>query len=210
MTSGDERYVLTISGWYDLQRDTGQLAVDFPGGAISHLDEVLTPDFLFFRAKGMPNLPDGYWGSTPRDEVRAHYLLRSPGNEPEYVLRQVSEIKEAARMVRSEQVRGAPATRYSGLLPAETLVRGIAGRSQDQVAAVKAVLGEGGGAETDVWVDHHNRVVRVVIQIPGEAFGGMGVAVDMQLFGYGTAGRVTIPPAGSRLPAVAPTGILVG
>ena len=51
-----------------------------PGGAIDRIHEVFTKDTVY--VDRLADLPAGRWVGSPRDQVRAHYLLRTPANDP--------------------------------------------------------------------------------------------------------------------------------
>jgi len=114
LTNDGQDYVLTLQGSFDFAADTGSLVITFPGGAISRTEELFTESSLYFRLPADPSQPEQLiWVRIPRAEAKVRYLLRPPGNDPEYVLAQLPKAR-SVRLVGSEQVGGVALTRYQG------------------------------------------------------------------------------------------------
>jgi hypothetical protein len=89
VTNADKRYTVTIQGSYDLRSERGRLTVLLPGGGIDRVHVVFTSSEVY--VDRLANMPEGAWAVSPRDQVKTHYLLRTPANDPGAVVKQVAE-----------------------------------------------------------------------------------------------------------------------
>jgi hypothetical protein len=199
-----KHYTLTITGDFDLGGDRGSLAVNLPGGAIDHIDEVFADGQVYVRGL-VPEQPD-VWGSVPREDARAHYLLRAPLNDPEYVFRQLAEARRYESLG-ERQVDGSSTTSYRVKFGVDTLLLGL----DDDLRAKAEEIREGthGGLDVraQVWVDGQGRVVR-----HETIFGGteVEVAETTTLSDFGKPVAVTAPPADTVAPLLEYSGVLPG
>lgn len=175
LTDGGQEYVLTLRGSFDFAADTGSFVITFPGGAISRTEELFTASSLYFRLPADPSQPEQLiWVRVPRAEARVRYLLRPPGNDPEYVLAQLPNAR-SVRLVGSEQVGGVAMTHYQGFLDLQTVTADFDPSRRDQVAQLQNVWPDQ-GAPIDVWLDEPGTVRRVV-----QTLNLGGVATRLQL-----------------------------
>ncbi|MFP3990865.1 hypothetical protein U9R90_26030 [Streptomyces sp. E11-3] len=196
-------HTLTITGNFDLAADKGRLAVDLPGGAISHLDEIFADGKVYVR--GFDRLPDT-WASIARDKAEAHYLLRAPLNDPEHVLQQVAAMTRISKHS-TQQVNGTPATRYRGKLDHATLTSRLAEPTRTKAADQREALGTDIPAFADAWIDPKGRVVRTRLTFHG---GGASVTATMTLSDLGKPVKVAAPPSPEVVPVTSTTGVLPG
>ncbi|MCX4584989.1 hypothetical protein [Streptomyces sp. NBC_01481] len=202
LRDGGTTYVLSVTGSFDLAKDKGRLAVDLPGGAISHMDEIFAGDTVYLR--GVNGLEDA-WGSMARDRAEAHFLLRAPLNDPEHVLRQVAAMQKVSRLG-EENVNGVPAVHYRGTLDHQTLTLRLATGVRTKADAMRDALGSEIPVFADAWVDGKGRVVRV-----GLSFTSMtSVTVTMTLSDLGKPVTAVAPAPGRVLPVTGVTGVLPG
>jgi len=161
LTNDGQDYVLTLQGSFDFAADTGSLVITFPGGAISRTEELITESSLYFRLPADPSQPEQLiWVRIPRAEAKVRYLLRPPGNDPEYVLAQLPKAR-SVRLVGSEQVGGVALTRYQGFLDLQTVTADFDPSRRELVAQLQNAWPDQ-GAPIDVWLDGPGTVRRVV------------------------------------------------
>ncbi|MES4904590.1 MULTISPECIES: LppX_LprAFG lipoprotein [unclassified Streptomyces] len=203
LRSGGQEYTLSVSGPFDLARDKGKLSVDFPGGAIDHIDEVFTGGKVYVRP--LSNLPEDQWLVTDRAKAEAHHLLRAPANDPEHVLRQISAMRGVTD-AGSTTIDGRPMALYTGTIDHDTLAMGLAQK-------VRAPLDQVRDAQGDIpvtaraWVDEDGRLARVELSCLVAA---TTVDVTMNLSGFGKAVRVSPPDASQTVPGTLNGGVLPG
>lgn len=194
--------VLTITGTYDFSKDTGTLAAVLPGGAISRLDERLTPETVYFR--GAAPAPKGQWVAVSRKDITAHYLFRLPANDPAFLLRQLLDLKEVT-LAGGATIDGVATTRYRGHIGRKAFLQffdpALAPRVQQVVDLFEAQEQE--PRAVDVWVDRSGRVVRTLQAVAAP----QAVSYQMDLRSFGQPVAVQIPPS---VPGSSLTGILAG
>ncbi|MFF1477122.1 hypothetical protein ACFVYD_06015 [Streptomyces sp. NPDC058301] len=200
--SGDgQDFTIAVKGGFDFGGDKGTLAVDFPGGAISHMDEVFANNRVYVRgAAGM----DGAWGVIGRDKAEANYLLRAPLNDPEHVLRQLSGLHKISKE-ETEQVNGVPAVRYHGLLASDALTSRVSAKLRAEVGKLSDLVGDAVPMYADTWVDAQGRLVRARLRCD---LGQGHVAVTVAFTDHGKAVRVSVPE--EPIPVSSASGVLTG
>ncbi|WP_329402897.1 hypothetical protein [Streptomyces melanogenes] len=199
--AGDgQNFAIGVKGRFDFAGAKGMLAVDFPEGGISHVDEVFASNKVYVRgAAGL----DGEWGVIGRDKAEAHYLLRSPLNDPEHVLQQLSTMHKISKEG-TEQVNGATAVRYHGLLGADILTLRGSAKLREQASQLRGVVGEI-PMYADTWVDSQGRLVRARLRCD---LGPGHVAVTVDFADHGKAVKVSVP--GDATPVSSVSGVLTG
>ncbi|MET9395662.1 hypothetical protein ABZY20_35500 [Streptomyces sp. NPDC006624] len=197
-------YRLTITGAFDFGADKGHLAVELPGGAIDHSDQVFANDRIYI--SGVQGIGEDAWGAMPRGKAEAHYLLRAPLNDPEHVLRQVAAMREISREG-EENVQGVRAVRYRGILDHETVTLRMATEVRMRVDEARDTLGSDVPVFADAWVDGRGRLVQARLSVN---MSGMGVTLTMGLSDIGKRVRVTVPRAADTVPVTEVGGILNG
>ncbi|MBH5335360.1 hypothetical protein IHE55_11365 [Streptomyces pactum] len=204
VTSDKGGFELTASGPFDMAKDTGKLSVRMPGGAIDHMDEVFGGGKVYLRPLG--NLGKDTWAVIDRDRAQAHYLLRSPANDPEHLLWQVSGMRDV-RERGTERIRGERTTHYRGTLGHDTVAARLDPLTLAKVEALREKEGEDLPVTADAWVDGKGRLARVRL---ASAMGGTEVTITMDLTDFGVAVRVPVPDPTSTKATETTQGLLPG
>ncbi|MCX5300712.1 hypothetical protein OG898_30335 [Streptomyces sp. NBC_00193] len=204
LTTATAAFTITVVGDFDMAGDKGSLAVDLPGGAISHADEVFADGVVHVRGAG--GVPAGSWASLARDKAESHYILRAPLNDPEHVLEQIPAL---ARVTRGEEedLDGVRAVHYRGTLPYEALTSRIAADKRAPLDTLRTQLGGELPVTTDVWVDGQGRVVRTHSTLD---VGGVKSVTTVAFTDLGKPVRVEVPAARDTVPASSFSGVLTG
>ncbi|MFJ4470110.1 hypothetical protein ACIP2X_21920 [Streptomyces sp. NPDC089424] len=197
-------YGLTVTGDFDFAADKGHLAVDLPGGAIDHSDQVFAGDKIY--VSGVQGIDEDAWGVMPRDEAEAHYLLRAPLNDPEHVLRQIAALRTVSREG-EEKVGGVRAVRYRGVLDHRTVTLRMAPDVREKMDWTRDTLGADLPVFADAWVDGRGRLVQTRMEA---IMSGARVTVTMTLSNIGEPVHVTVPQSADTVPVTQFTGILSG
>ncbi|MFC8448986.1 LppX_LprAFG lipoprotein [Kitasatospora sp. NPDC057223] len=199
----EAKHTITITGPFDLAEGRGQLGVDFPEGAISHIDEVFAAGKVYVR--GAADMPDGTWAGLDREKAVAHYLLRSPLNDPAHILQQVSTLTQVTRGG-EEEVDGTRTAHYSGILTDDALTARLAPEVRDET---QTFLSENTDVPVpaDVWVDPQGRAVKIRIGVETSDIRSSNTVTYTEL---GKAVAVTPPAAKDTRTVTDLTGVLVG
>lgn len=197
-------YRMSITGDFDMAGDKGQLAVDLPGGAISHMDEIFVGDTVYLRGV-VPGAEDT-WGSFDRDKGEAHAMLRAPLNDPEHVLIQVAATKKVSDEG-TAKVNGVPTTHYRGMLDHATATLRLEKSMREKADESRELLGEDMPIFADAWVDDAGRVVRTRLTFN---MGGTGVTTTTTFSDFGEPVKAAVPPAADTVPLTSVTGVLPG
>ncbi|MEU2872818.1 hypothetical protein ABZ769_27020 [Streptomyces olivoreticuli] len=200
---------LAVKGSFDMPGGKGRLTVNLsaPDSAKTvPLDEVFTGGTVYFRMPTEKN-GDTSWRSLPRDKAETHYLLRSPMNDPEHVLRQVERMHDVTK-AGEENVNGAPTVRYRGMLNHETLTLRMAADRSAKLTEVRERMGSDLPAFGDVWVGRDGRIVRTRLDCP---MGGYGVTATMDLTDLGKPVETpAVPESAEAVPPSTVGGALTG
>ncbi|MFD9597034.1 LppX_LprAFG lipoprotein [Kitasatospora sp. NPDC059973] len=204
LTNGDTTYNLAVAGDFDMAADRGQLGVNLPGGAISHLDEVFADGQVYVR--GSAGVPAGSWAAIDRERPVAHALLRSPVNDPEHVLQQLSTL---TRVVRNgeEELDGVRTVRYSGVLADDAVVLRLAPEVQAKLATYRSLGGGDLRIPAEVWVDPQGRVAKVRLVLDMDPIHAVTTVTFTEL---GKPVKVSPPPAKSTSAVTELSGVLTG
>lgn len=197
-------YGLTVSGGFDFAADKGHLAVDLPGGAIDHSEQVFADGKIYI--SGVQGIGEDAWGVMPRDKAQAHYLLRAPLNDPEYVLQQIAAMREISREG-EENVQGVRAVHYRGILDHRTVTLRMAPDVSARTDRARDVLGSDLPVFADAWVDGRGRLVQTRMNVN---MSGAQVTSTMTLSDIGEPVRVTVPRPADTVPVTEVGGILNG
>ncbi|NUP17797.1 MAG: hypothetical protein HOZ81_17225, partial [Streptomyces sp.] len=138
LEGGGQVYGLTVTGGFDFAADKGHLAVDLPGGAIDHSDQVFADGKIYI--SGVEGVDAGAWGVMPRDQAEAHYLLRAPLNDPEHVLVQIAAMREISREGEAN-VQGVRTVHYRGILDHRTVTLRMAKDVRTKMDQARDMLG---------------------------------------------------------------------
>lgn len=196
-------YGLTVTGGFDFAADRGHLAVDLPGGAIDHSDQVFADGKIYI--SGVQGVGKA-WGVLPRVKAQAHYLLRAPLNDPEHVLQQIAAMREVSREG-EEQVHGVRAVRYRGILDHRTVTLRMAPDVRTKTDQARDILGSDLPVFADAWVDDRGRLVQTRMSAN---LSGAKVTLTMALSDIGEPVHVTVPKAADTIPVNEVSGILNG
>ncbi|MFK4269053.1 hypothetical protein [Streptomyces milbemycinicus] len=205
IAEGETRYTISVDGPFDLAKDKGKLSVDFPGGAIDHVDEVFDGDTVY--VSEVQGADDGTWGSAARDKVEAHYLLRAPLNDPEHYLRQISAMRKVERFGSDETVGGVPTTRYRGSIDHGTLTLRLADKPRKGAEQIRDAQGTDLPVFADAWVDRQGRLVRLKMTY---RMATVSVTTTVTLSAFGKPVKVTAPDASRTVPVTLKGGVLFG
>lgn len=197
-------YGLTVTGGFDFAADKGHLAVDLPGGAIDHSDQVFAGGKIYI--SGVQGIGEDAWGVMPRDKAQAHYLLRAPLNDPEHVLRQIAAMRKVSREG-EESVQGVRAVHYRGILDHRTVTLRMAPEVRTRMGQARDALGSDIPVFADAWVDDRGELVQVRMSVN---MAGARSTLTMALSGVGEPVRVTVPRAADSVPVAEVGGILNG
>ena len=199
----DETHTITITGPFDLAEGRGRLGVDFPGGAISHIDELFADGKVYVH--GASDLPDDIWAALDRDKAVAHYLLRSPLNDPAHVLQQISTLTQVTRG-REEEVDGLRNAHYSGILTDDALTARLAPQVRDQMQTYLSANTDI-PVPADVWIDPRGRAVKIRIGVETSTIRSSNTVAYTE---PGKAVTVTPPAAKDTSTVTDLSGVLVG
>lgn len=199
---GDKEFTLSIAGPFDLAADRGTLSVDFPGGAVDHMDEVFKGGKVYLTR----TVPKGHWAVIDRAKARAHSLLRAPLNDPELVLRQASAIRDVSDRG-TTTIDGRPVHLYGGTLDYRTLTLGLVDEHRERLDAVRKAMGGGLPASALVWVDEEGRPARIELSA---ALNTQTVTATMNLTDFGKPVKVMVPDPSRTIPTDAVSGVLPG
>ncbi|MFE7441781.1 hypothetical protein ACFU7X_15155 [Streptomyces chartreusis] len=197
-------YGLTVTGGFDFAADRGHLAVDLPGGAIDHSEQVFGDGKIYI--SGVQGIDEDSWGVMPRDKAQAHYLLRAPLNDPEHVLQQIAAMREISREG-EENVQGVRAVHYRGILDHRTVTLRMAPDVRAKTDQARDALGSDLPVFADAWVDGRGRLVQTRMSVN---LSGARVTQTMALSDIGEPVRVTVPQAADTIPVNEVGGILNG
>ncbi|MGA5134790.1 hypothetical protein ACPCTO_33885 [Streptomyces olivoreticuli] len=209
MRGGATKGTVAVKGSFDIPGGKGHLTVNLSmEGSPNRVpfDEVFTDGTVYFRMPTEKN-GDTSWRSLPRDKAETHYLLRSPMNEPEHVLRQVERMHEVTK-AGEENVNGAPTVHYRGKLNHETLTLRMAEDRRAKLSEVREMMGSDIPAYADVWVGRNGRIVRTRLDCP---LGAAAVTATMDLTDHGKPVETPVVPEGAEaVPPNAAGGPLTG
>ncbi|MEU2211032.1 LolA-like protein [Streptomyces hygroscopicus] len=205
LSDGTRTYTLSIAGPFDMARDKGTLSVDFPGGAVDHIDEIFSRGRIYLTPM-QPAIPKGAWASIARDKVEAHSLLRAPANDPEHVLRQIAAMRKVTRFG-TGTVGGRAATRYRGSLDTATLSLGLTAKARRSLAKLHEMIRTDLPVFTDAWVDRAGRIVRVRLT---HRFQTDSAEVTMTLSSFGQPVKAVAPDDSLTVPVMSVSGALPG
>ncbi|MEU0175278.1 hypothetical protein ABZ178_18285 [Streptomyces massasporeus] len=197
-------YGLTVTGGFDFAADKGHLAVELPGGAIDHSDQVFADGKIYI--SGAQGIDEDAWGVVPRDEAESHYLLRAPLNDPEHVLEQIAAMRKISREG-EENIQGVRAVRYRGILDHRTVTLRMAPDVRTKMNQARDTLGSDLPVFADAWVDGRGRLVQIRMSVN---MSGARSTLTMALSDIGEPVRVTVPRAGDTVPVSEVSGILNG
>ncbi|MEU6533331.1 hypothetical protein ABZ869_29560 [Streptomyces sp. NPDC046928] len=197
-------YRLTIAGGFDFAADRGHLAVDLPGGAIDHSEQVFAEGEIYVR--NILGAGEDTWGVISRDRAQAHYLLRAPLNDPEHVLQQIAAMRKVSREG-EEDVAGVRAVRYRGVLDHRTVTQRMDSDVRGKMDQARDILGGDLPVFADAWVDDKGNLVQTRMS---SNLSGARVTVTTVLSDIGKPVRVTVPRAADTTSISEATGILSG
>lgn len=195
---------ITAAGPFDMAKDTGKLTVKLPGGPIEQLDEIFGGGKIYLKPLG--NLKKDQWAVVERDRALAHFLLRSPANDPEHVLLQISTMRDVKK-AGTEKIGGRSTTHYRGTIGHDTIAFRLDPNTLAKIDALREKEGEDLPVDADAWVDGDGRLARVKLT---SALGQTRVTITMELSDFGVAVRVPVPEKGSTVPTEDTQGLLPG
>jgi len=203
ITNATKRYTITIRGAYDMRSERGRLTVVFPEGGIDRVHVVLTRSEVYIDRAA--NLPEGSWAVSPRDQVKTHYLLRTPANDPGAVVKQVAEIQRPL-LIGEENLQAVATRHYRGWLGRKTVTKYLAADKLDGANRLLDALGRD-GVPADVWIGDQGQIVRILLAFTA---GGVTSKLQLDLSDHGAPVRVRAPSPDYEVPQGGFSGILIG
>ncbi|MER8043075.1 hypothetical protein [Streptomyces sp. NPDC094032] len=183
---GDRAYAVTGKGGHDFRQKRGTLVVGIEDAA--RFEQVFTPERLYLR--GGTKLESADWTFVDRSEMKAERLLKAPGNDPEFLLRQAVRAERYQR-VGKEDLAGTSATRYRGELTHAALTLNMSADARKKVDQMRDMLGGAIPATADVWIDGRGRLAQVRLEMIIE--GVIESTTTLTLTGQGEPVKVRVP-----------------
>jgi len=175
---------LDVVGDYDMGAQTGQLVATQGSDKVT---ELFTRDAVY--AKPFGGLDQDKWAMLSRGVLAANYLMRTPGNDPAALVRQVGELS-GVQEVGSDTVDGTAMKHYRGTYDRQVLTEYLAAAMKDQAAALDVKYGP---FFADVWVDANTgRIGRVVLAYKASMISST-TQVDLTYPGKAAVAKVTAP-----------------
>lgn len=191
---------LDVVGDYDMGLQTGQMVATQGSDKVT---ELFTRDAVYARPFG--GLDSDKWAMLSRGVLVANYLMRTPGNDPAALVRQVGELS-AVQEVGSDTVNGTAMKHYRGTYDRQVLTEYLAAAMKDQAAALDVKYGP---FFADVWVEASSgRIGRVVLAYKASTISSK-TQVDLTYPGKSAAVKVTAPADAVAVDPSMPT-ILTG
>ncbi|MFJ3906403.1 hypothetical protein [Streptomyces sp. NPDC090025] len=179
-------YAVTGKGSHDFARKQGTLAVGLEGAA--RFEQVFTPKRLYIR--GTAGEESVGWTFVDRAGIKSERLLKAPGNDPEFLLRQAA-MGEHYQRLQVEDVAGVSATRYRGDLTHAALTLDMSAESRKKTDQMRDLLGSSIPATVDVWIDDRGRLVQVQMKL--DLQGTVQSTTTLTLNGQGEPVKVHVP-----------------
>ncbi|MER5886760.1 hypothetical protein ABT160_23290 [Streptomyces sp. NPDC001941] len=210
MSAAGTQAVIATDGTLDMKADQGKLRVKLTATSSAQqppvrADEVFHGGKVYFR---MPQSADGdtAWRAVPQADTQVHYLLRTPMNDPEHLLRQAA-LAQKVTEVGKEKANGVPTVHYRGTLGRDALTLRAGGDFRTKLDQL-FVLTKNAPFTADVWVDARGRVTRTKF---ASTLPGMGSTVTMNLTNLGKPLTPPVVPKGAtEVPASMVKGALTG
>ena len=203
--SGSRHQIVKASGVGSGDGKLGRVVLEVPGGG--SIEELIVDDALYMDLDGLPAatqwLPDGkHWLRIGFDDVAGRLGLdlgelrdQARSSTPASGLEYLQGLSGDVTRVGDETINGEHATRYRASIDYSLVADKLEGLS----AAAKDQLRELGTVPADVWIDDHDRVVKMHYTISGSAVGADSAArtaeVTTEITAFGVAVDVQGPPA---------------
>ncbi|GGR36025.1 hypothetical protein GCM10010282_30560 [Streptomyces roseolus] len=155
---------------------------------VARFEEVFTPERLYLRGTTTKESVD--WTYVDRAGIKAERILKAPGNDPEFLMRQVL-LGERYRRLAVEDVTGVSATRYQGTLTHAALTLDMSAEARKKADQMRDMLGGPIPATADVWIDQRGRLVRVRLRMDLE--GLLKSTTTLSLTAQGEPVKVRVP-----------------
>lgn len=209
---GGQQVRISGHGDFDYPGRKGNLTMRVPtaaGGQGGTLDIVVMGDVVYERSPtGVgPPLPNGKtWVKLDIRQLGNGNAAQSQATDPRQALRFLAGVDGKVDTVGKETLRGARTTHYRTTLDLHKAAS-AAGQDGDAINQLSQQLGTS-TVPADIWVDDEGRLrrLRYAADLKGGAQADTRIEVSLELFDFGTAVKVTPPPAGQ----VAEAGGLLG
>lgn len=127
-------------------------------------------------------------------------MMQSGTSDPSQMLDWLRGVSGDVKVVGEEEVRGAPATHYSGTIDFNKVADQAPAEVRNRLKASISTMTEAIGTSTvpfDVWIDEQGRAVRMqqAFDFKGGATDGASMAMTVDIFDFGTEVDIQIPPA---------------
>jgi hypothetical protein len=191
---------ITADGVMSGDGKTGEVNVSMP--VVGTIEERMVDGVIYMNLGSFPGAPaqlEGkQWVKLDPEALKQSGMLegladQSGTNSPKQGLEYLQGLSGDVQDLGQETVAGEPATHYKASIDYSKLVDKL----PDATAEQRDALAKLGTVPADVWIDGHDRVVKMHMTIDGSAFGGgAGTAeMTMQLTDFGVPVDVQAPPA---------------
>jgi hypothetical protein len=193
---------ITVYGSGAIAQDGKRARIDLEVPGVAHLEELVVDESIYMNLDGIPHpntplLAGKHWlridladiaGSQGLDleTLRQQAQNSTPTNGLEYL----QGLSGTVVRVGDDTVQGAHAIHYRAAIDYTNVVNQL----PDLSAEARQRLATLGTVPADVWIDDHNRVVKMQFTMDGSAFGGDGRAqMTMEIGQFGAPVDVEAP-----------------
>ncbi|HEY9391690.1 MAG TPA: hypothetical protein VIR27_18210 [Mycobacteriales bacterium] len=171
---------VTTDGLYDMRHHIGELDISISDGPVRSAHEIFQPQEIYFTTGDATRGP---WSNVHRTDVQSVHLLRPPANDPAYFLVQARSIVDVTKKG-VESINGQDnVTHYTGVLRPVAMLLGSTSTKRDHLRSILDAMPDS-LTQVDVWIDEHERVVRVTETISAKSAGYSGTAtIDVSAYG---------------------------
>ena len=211
VTAKGEHITMKGSGVVATDGSSGTLTMDVP--PVGAIEERITPDgfYIDMGSLGAGKLPEGkHWLFLSYDDMAAKSgqdlrKLEQQNQSSTQALEYLQSTSGNVEKVGEDTVNGAPATHYRADVD---YAKYAAEKMPDATDAQRAKIAKLGKAPMDVWIDGHDRVVKLSFEMDGSAMGtdGASIKMTMEITGYDEPLDVQAPPADEVISASALQG----
>ncbi len=203
---GDRHLTIQGSGETSADGKRARIEMQVPGGG--QLEELLVDDALYLNLDSLPfgggQLPAGkHWIRIGFDDIAGQLGLnldelrdQAQSGTPSNGLKYLEGLSGDVERIGDDTINGEHATRYRASIDYSLVAEKLPGLSD----AAKQRLGKLGTVPADVWIDDHDRVVKMHYAIDGSAFGVAGstagtAELTMEITGFDDPVDVQAPPS---------------
>jgi hypothetical protein len=193
-----EPTTVSVDGLSSGDGKTAELTVAMP--IVGTIEERIVDGVIYMNLASFPGAPEDLDGkqwvkldpAQLDDGVLGDLADQSESNSPRQGLEYLQGLSGDVENLGEESVGGRPATHYRASIDYAKVLE----RLPDSSAETRATLSKLGTVPAEIWIDDHDRVVKMQMTIDGSAFGaGTGTAeLTMELSDFGVPVDVQAPP----------------